>query len=75
MSNNDKGQGAGLDCGLQFANSILDRSVQHVAAIDNRINYVLAVHTALLVLVGRGINYDCTLRASHMRILDMYHVR
>jgi hypothetical protein len=44
-----------FDSWLQFASLILNRSIQHITAVDNRIYYILASDTALLILLGGGI--------------------
>lgn len=55
MSNKDTEREIDFDSWLQFATLILNRSTQHIAAMDNRIYYVLAGDTALLVLLSGGI--------------------
>ena len=43
------------DLWFSFATLILDRSNQHIQALDSRINYVVATVTAMLLLLGGGL--------------------
>lgn len=55
MSNKDAKPEMDFDSWLRFAILVLNRSTQHITAMDNRTYYILASDTAILILLGGGI--------------------